>query len=67
MTENIPPFRMMLIARKAGWYGYIISRDDEPEWTQRSSETFSSMTAADKAGRRAMEILARKIAHLDVR
>jgi hypothetical protein len=49
----------------ASAFGYIISRDDEPAWTQRSSETFSSMEAADKAGRRAMEILARKNAHLD--
>jgi hypothetical protein len=65
MTDSTPTFRMMLIARKAGWYGYIIGRNDEPGRERRSSESFSSIEAADKAGRRAMEILARKAAHLD--
>jgi hypothetical protein len=64
MSDHSPRFRMMLIARKAGWYGYIIGRYDEPEWMQRSSESFSSIEAADKAGRRAMEIISRKISEL---
>jgi hypothetical protein len=50
---------MMLIARKAGRYGHIIGRSDESEWLQRSS--FSSMAAAAKAGRRAIEIKAHKL------
>jgi hypothetical protein len=61
MSDHSPIFRMMVIARKAGWYGYIIGRYDEPGWMQRSLESFSSIEAADKAGRRAMEIISRKI------
>jgi len=40
MSARTPTFRMMLIARKAGRYGYIIGRSDESEWLQRSSESF---------------------------
>ena len=43
MSDHSPIFRMMLIARKAGWYGYIIGRYDEPGWMQRSLESFSSI------------------------
>ena len=57
MSESIPTFRM----RKAGWYGYIIGQCDDPGWMQRSMESFSSMAEAAKAGRRAMEIKARKL------
>jgi hypothetical protein len=67
MSAPPPICRMMLTGCKAGWYGYVMGRFDEPEWLQRSSESFSSMAAGDKAGRRAMKILARKIARLDAR
>jgi hypothetical protein len=59
MSARTPTFRMMLIARKAGRYSYIIGRSDESEWLQRSSESFSSMAAAAKAGR--VEIKAHKL------
>ena len=59
MSARTPTFRMMLIARKAGRYGHIIGRSDESEWLQRSSESFSSMAAAAKAGR--VEIKAHKL------
>jgi hypothetical protein len=55
-------FHMMLIARKAGWYGYIIGRSDDSAPVKRSLESFSSIAEAAKAGRRAMEIEARKLA-----
>jgi hypothetical protein len=61
MSARTPTFRMMLIARKAGRYDYIIGRSDESEWLQRSSESFSSMAAVAKAGRKAIEIKAHKL------
>jgi hypothetical protein len=59
MSESIATFRMMLIARKTGWCGYIIGQYDEPGWMQRSMESF--LAEAAKAGRRAMEIKAPKL------
>jgi hypothetical protein len=61
MSDRIPDFRMMLISRNAGWYGYIIGPLEELDWTERSSESFSSIEAADKAGPRAMKKAARKL------
>jgi hypothetical protein len=34
MSDPPPICRMMLTGCKAGWYGYVMGRFDEPEWLQ---------------------------------
>ena len=50
--------RLMLQARGAGRYGYVIGRLDLEEWAEPSLEIFATVAEADEAGRRAMKIAA---------
>jgi hypothetical protein len=54
LSDRAASFRMMLQARGAGRYGFVIGRPDLEEWGGPSSETFATVAEAHDAGREAM-------------